>query len=110
MTNKLCHACKGLKKMIGLGMMTVKCIYCDGRGFIHDECEISNDGKQDEIESTKNTKRKATVDKSKTDNSKRKREVKRQDTSVGISSNDIQEREASGEGSQEVRCDESEKK
>lgn len=54
---KLCEKCKGHKV---IGYAQYPCRFCDEKGVI--EYGEQNDGKQNEVQNTKNTKRKKTVD------------------------------------------------
>lgn len=100
-----CPVCLGRRVTMALGYQFVKCKNCDGKGSLDDI--QSNDGKQDDVQNPKKRKRKVTVDKSTTDSIEAIRQEDGERDAVGIGHDDLQEREASGESGEEVRCDES---
>lgn len=106
-----CPACRGTKRVMGLGFIIVTCKTCHGVGEIDDiESQERNDGEQNHIESSQDTKRKENVDTGTQNNGKRGRKVRGEFSTVGISAEDLQERKESREGSKTIGRDEGEGK
>ena len=88
-----CLRCGGTKKIMGMGFIQKDCPECN-----EVKNEKQDDGKQNQIESTKDFEREAAMDQSTPNNLEAERQVRGEDTSLGTRSDDLQERKRSRKG------------
>ncbi len=101
----ICTNCKGAKQLLGMGCMTHDCSQCNGTGKSYDKSS-KNYAKQNILENSEDFARETNVDQGSSDYVQSKRKHKRKRNTVGISDENIQKREESGQSCEKIRCDE----
>lgn len=99
---KKCLRCGGIGQAMGMGFMKIDCSACQGTGFIKEvSYEKQDDGKQNEVESSKDAERESDVDQSASDYIEGERQEFGESDAMGAGAAHLSERKESRKGRKE---------